>query len=173
MKKREPVPASYHMTIAEMKGRYYPLRIAESPLDTPADTAMHLAFPPQLQWEWLSDYSTPYAVGKQPTNGIVSFPTYHEALNFCHRYQEDIALGIEWEWKNAHIEWYPERNIWYLEEIYRLTHDRVSLYTVGGVAYAGTFRKAEYCCVHRPTMDEAITALYELVSQVVQQQSLV
>jgi hypothetical protein len=165
MKKRELLPPDYHMVIAEMNGRYYPLRTDE----TSTDTAIVVRTSPQVEWQWLLHYHTPYAIGTQPTEGVVSFPTYQAALNFCHRYQEDISLGIKWEWNNADIEWYPERNVWYLEEISRLTHDFVYAYSVGGEAHVGVFLKAEYCKVHRPTMDEAIATLYETVSQLVQQ----
>jgi hypothetical protein len=54
-----------------------------------------------------------------------------KALEACHRWNEDVTLPVQWDILAAHTEVYPERNVWYLDEIAQLTGGANALVTCG------------------------------------------
>lgn len=90
-----------------------------------------------------------------------------EALEVCHTWGEAVALPVQWEKLAAHTEMYPERNAWYLDEIFHLSGDLPRL------ARIGEFTIAQVIVEHdgdlkaistvEPSPDEAIEQLYQKV----------
>ena len=54
-----------------------------------------------------------------------------KALEACRRWNEDVTLPVQWDILTAHIEAYPERNAWYLDEIAQMTGGGHVLVTCG------------------------------------------
>lgn len=54
-----------------------------------------------------------------------------KALEACRRWNEDVTLPVQWDILAAHIEAYPERNAWYLDEIAQMTGGVHALVTCG------------------------------------------
>jgi hypothetical protein len=117
-----------------------------------------------LHWSVESLFGIPFALGSQPTTGYVSFRTYAQAFNFCHRRQEGFSLWSAWEKLAAQSELYPERNVWYREEIQRHTGEPIVCDCTGWTVYCSVFLPdGTYCFVRAATLDEAIERLYQEV----------
>ncbi len=54
---------------------------------------------------------------------LIAFPTYQEALGWCQRRAETTRLLSQAAVAALRAECYPERNVWYREEIERLLHE--------------------------------------------------
>lgn len=86
------------------------------------------------------------------------------ALSACHAWHEAAVAPVSWRKLAAHIEIYPERNVWYREEIARLTGDAAVLLFSGTDVHAVTSIITEggdmVLDAITTTPDEAIEALY-------------
>ncbi|GCE18677.1 hypothetical protein [Dictyobacter kobayashii] len=157
-KQREILPSDYHVTIAEIERRFYPLHISTS-----EDGRQIERFSPYY-WSFEDSYSIPYALGPRHTTGLVSFPTYADAVTFCHREREEVDVLLECRKKAARCEVYPERNAWYGQEIEHLTGNAPFHYSTLFEEHAmvtdtyGTIYSLEAL-----TLDEAMCQLYERV----------
>ncbi|MBA2680537.1 MAG: hypothetical protein H0U76_19345 [Ktedonobacteraceae bacterium] len=175
MAARETVPQSYSVVIAEIEGRYYPLRIE----NRNEDGSISLGCSSHFYWEVEAGSGIPYALGPQHTRGIVSLKRYRDALDFCYRKQEGYSLWYQWEVLKARTELYPERNAWYRDEIVTMTGGRLpggrlpqveasGTYTV----YGSVFLKGTHCFVSAPTIDDAWERLYECVCDHIAQKQI-
>ena len=161
--KQEALPDGY--AVAQFAdSRFYPLR---------AQTEPYVSIEP-LSW---NAQRIPFARGSHSTRGIVSFAERKLAVQYCHRYHEEFPLL----WEMAQTVWehevYPERNVWYREEIQHLLHEhdphtywkndmlKIEDYVtrMEGIVYfslAGTFQAVH---VKGDTFDAAVAALYHEV----------
>jgi hypothetical protein len=100
-------------------------------------------------------------------NPSESYQDRETAISACHAWHEAAVAPVYWNRLTAHTEIYPERNIWYREEIARLTGDAaVSLFSgtdVHAVTSIITGRGDMVLDVITTTPDEAIEALYQRV----------
>ena len=161
--KQEALPDGYAITQLS-DGRFYPLRVPWKPYTD--------IYP--LSWE---AQRVPFAYGPRSASGIVSFADRKLAVQYCHRQHEEFPLL----WEMAHTIWehevYPERNVWYREEVSRLIHEhdphaswksdnlQIENWVVQmeGIVYfslAGTFQAVH---VKGDTFDAALAALYHEV----------
>jgi hypothetical protein len=155
-----PLPAAWRLVIAEMNGRFYPLNTGKPQEDgtITLDTCSHLL------WSMENQRGIPYALGPQPTQGVISFRTYAQAYAFCERYQEHFTLWSDWQRLAAGCELYPERNVWYREQIKTLGGYLLHCEALCGFVYCCVFLPNEiYWYVTAPTIDEAIAQLYQQV----------
>jgi hypothetical protein len=90
-----------------------------------------------------------------------------EARDACHTWCEAAELTQEWWELAARTELYPERTVWYLDEIARLTGDDTPLLHHGlpvqAVVHARGKNGLEIIAATGDTPDEAIEALYQCV----------
>ncbi|GCE04233.1 hypothetical protein [Dictyobacter aurantiacus] len=157
-KHREVLPPDYHMTIAEIERRFYPLSFFMS------EDGRHIESLSAYSWSFEGRYSIPPAVGPRHTTDVVSFPTYADAVTFCHRKQEEVDMFLAWEKKAARCEVYPERNAWYAQEIEQLTGNLPVLYGTLFKAHAVVIdTNGTWYCEDAPALDEAMIHLYERV----------
>lgn len=173
MKKPETLPDNYGMTIAEINGRFYPLRTEWEKDVERFGQDVQLSFHPQMHWEDILDRSIPYAQGRQPTHGVISFRTRREALDFCHRYHEQFSVLRECRELVAQSELYPERNAWYQVEMARYITWGPRINPSGTTIHASVFlhrmyrgsNESDYCSVMATDIDDAYEKLYEAVCQ--------
>ncbi|GCE26405.1 hypothetical protein KDA_18890 [Dictyobacter alpinus] len=160
MRKREILPHDYHMTIAEINQRFYPIHRFTTDDHQELDGLLGLF------WSNEDSYGIPMAVGPRHTTGLVSFPTYAAAINYCHRRWEDDELLYDWKKNAARCELYPERNVWYTQELQQLTGNTplwfLSLSEVH--AWVALYDGTVYS-VDAGTIDEAMCQLYEEVAE--------
>jgi hypothetical protein len=95
---------------------------------------------------------------------------WHEAArDACHAWCETAELTQEWRRLTARTELYPERNVWYLDEITQLAGgDTPRLHCGISVHAMGLARRTtgnEVITATGNTPDEAIEALYQRVYQ--------
>ena len=90
-----------------------------------------------------------------------------EAIEAYHAWHEAAALPVQWQTLAASTEIYPERNVWYLEEIARLTGDSTPRLSCGidVSATVMTDRSGSNGVITAvgTTIDEAVEALYQRV----------
>ena len=142
--------------IETAEGRWFP---ALAPLtDTPhwvtcIDTEAH-DIPPALTF-------TPCHDSKQ------GYTSRQKALMACCAWNEEIRLPVQWESLAAHIEAYPERNAWYLEEIAQMTGGSPLLVTATleavAVVVTESHPSVRFISAVGVTLDEAIEQLYQQV----------
>jgi hypothetical protein len=157
MPKREILPVSYHMAVAEINGRFYPVSLASD-----EQGELVLDSHPRYLWEVEDEFGIPPAIGPRHTTGVVSFPTYVAALHFCHCRYERFSLIIHLDYAVATYEVYPERNAWYADEIQTLAGMRPYVSSIGTRAYVSVFlRDGDYCRVYGNTIDDGLVNLYE------------
>lgn len=103
-----------------------------------------------------------------PANSCAGYQDRKTALSACHAWHEAAVAPVHWDILAAHTEIYPERNVWYLEEMARLTGDGPPLITSSYDVYAVTTSAREgyltIIDVTAPTPDEAIETLYQRVA---------
>lgn len=174
MKKQEKLlPDNYHLAVAEINGRFYPLRTETIRKDEKRfGQDIQLDFPLRCTGRIFSTGLTPYALGEQPTHGVISFRTRREALDFCHRYQETFDLRWQWRQMATKSEIYPERNAWYREEIAQhSTGGPPNISPSVSVVYASVYLHGEnplssfHCAIWGDDIDNAYVRLYEAVCQ--------
>ncbi len=89
------------------------------------------------------------------------------AIEAYHPWQEAATLPTQWRVLAAQTEIYPERNVWYLEEIARLAGDERLLFSFEAEEYAVVLAacngKHEVIAATGSTPDEIIEALYQRV----------
>ena len=106
----------------------------------------------------------PPALDLNPSRG---YQVREEARGACWAWHEAAMLPLEWERLVAHIEVYPERTAWYLDEIARMTeHGRpVGMYGTYAFATVTTTPQEahEVITARGATPDEAIETLYQRV----------
>lgn len=152
------LPVHYHMTIATIDRRHYPV----SKLGNTSGENPSLSTIMTMSW----DYSIPHAQGKAPTHGTVSFHTRKEALAFCHRKWEEYQLTVKWEGLRARSELHPDRNAWYREELMNYACSDPIVGRIVDTTYArmhlwdGTPLE-----VDGETIDEVYVKLYEAACQ--------
>jgi len=73
-----------------------------------------------LHWQ---DEIIPPAGGDWPRTGSIICRTYAEAYSFCEQCAETSRLFLESERLAVVAECYPDRNVWYRDEIERLLHE--------------------------------------------------
>ena len=158
--KQEALPDGYAITQLS-DGRFYPLRVPWKPYTD--------IYP--LSWE---AQRVPFAYGPRSASGIVSFADRKLAVQYCHRQHEESPLLREMAETLQEREVYPERTVWYQEEIQHLLHEHSphAFYKVRlenwmtrmeGIVYCsieGTFQAIH---AQGDTFDEAIAALYHEV----------
>jgi hypothetical protein len=87
-----------------------------------------------------------------------------QALEACRAWDEEVSLPVQWEVLAAHIEAYPERNAWYLEEIAQMTGGSPVLVTATIEAVAVIVVElhpgVQVISASGITLDEAIEGLY-------------
>ncbi|HEY6406686.1 MAG TPA: hypothetical protein VIY29_04370 [Ktedonobacteraceae bacterium] len=142
--------------IATAEGRWFP---ALAPLtDTPhwvtiLDAGAR-AIPPALASPSHHDPKKGYSSRKQ-------------ALEACHTWDEEVRLSVHWERIAAHIEAYPERNAWYVDEITHMTGGSPLLVsaTIEAVTVVVTesYPGIKVIRASGITVDEAIEQLYQRV----------
>jgi len=161
--KQEALPDGY--AVAQLSdGRFYPLRAQAEPC---------LYIEP-LHWE---AQRVPFACGPRSASGIVSFADRKLAVQYCHRHHEEFPLL----WEMAHTIWeqevYPERNVWYREEVSRLLHEhdphtywkndmrKIEDYVtrMEGIVYCFIGGTIQAVHVQADTFDAALAALYQEV----------
>ena len=161
--KQEALPDGYAITQLS-DGRFYPLRVSWKPYTD--------IYP--LSWE---AQRVPFAYGPRSASGIVSFADRKLAVQYCHRQHEESPLLREMAQTLQEREVYPERNVWYQEEIQRLVqeYDPYSSWKNNGIRIVrrGTRMEGVVSCfvrgtfqtihVQGDTFDEAIAALYHEV----------
>ncbi len=142
--------------IETAEGRWFP---ALTPLtDTPhwvtfidADAR---CIPPALESKPCHDPKRGYGSRKQ-------------ALEACRAWDEEVSLPVQWERLAAHIEAYPERNVWYLDEIAQMTGGSPLLVTATleavAVVVAELHPGVKVISAAGVTLDEAIEQLYQHV----------
>ena len=90
-----------------------------------------------------------------------------QALEACRAWDEEISLPVQWEMLAAHIEAYPERNAWYLEEIAQMTGASFLLVTstleAVAVVVVELHPGVKLIEASGVTRDEAIEQLYQHV----------
>ncbi len=90
-----------------------------------------------------------------------------EAIAAYHAWLETVGLPVHWRQLAAHTEIYPERNVWYLDEIARLTGDDTSLLSCGIEVHAVVVAVGDGIShildARGNTPDEAIETLYQHV----------
>lgn len=103
-------------------------------------------------------------VADDPKQGYLSRA---QAVAACCAWDEEIRLSVVWETHAAHIEAYPERNAWYLEEIAYLTGGSPVLATTTVEAIAVVVIElhpgVQVISAAGITLDEAIEQLYRQV----------
>jgi hypothetical protein len=109
----------------------------------------------------------PVALEHEPLDPRQGFPCREEAIDAYCAWHEEAILPLEWEKLAAQTELYPERNAWYLDEIFHLSGD------LPRVACIGKFAIAQVIVEHdgalkaistgEPSPDEAIEQLYQKV----------
>lgn len=161
-----PLPPHYGV-VQLANGRFYPLSIP----DDDTRSSPYLSF---LRWD--VQY-IPFAQGPMPKQGPVSFSCQAQAVQYCLRDNEECDLLWQWRKHACEQELFPERNVWYREEIERIaclvqhsgfaSPHSIHSFTAGAVVYAsvwihfpGDYRRLQ---VQAPTLDEAIVVLYDLV----------
>ncbi len=96
------------------------------------------------------------------------YTSRQKALEACCAWDEEISLPVQWEVLAAHIEAYPERNAWYLEEIAHMTGGSPLLVTATieavAVAVAELHPGVKVISAAGVTLDEAIEQLYQQVN---------
>jgi hypothetical protein len=96
------------------------------------------------------------------------YPSRAQAVAACCAWDEEISLSVQWETLAAHIEAYPERNAWYLEEIAQMTGGSPVLLTATlealAVAIVEQYPGVQVISARGLTRDEAIEHLYQQVS---------
>lgn len=173
MKKQEELlPDNYHLVVAEINGRFYPLRTETRKNEKRFGQDIQLGPSPQMHWEDILDWFDPYALGEQPTHGVISFRTRREALDFCHRYQETFDLRWQWQKLATKSEIYPERNAWYQEEIAQhSTWGPPNISPSVSTVYASVYLHSEnplssfHCAIWGDDIDDAYVRLYEAMCQ--------
>jgi hypothetical protein len=73
-----------------------------------------------LDWQF---EVVPPASGYWGRSGIIVFPTYADACRWCRRRQENASLLNRCQEQATQAECYPERSVWYREEIERLLRE--------------------------------------------------
>ena len=95
------------------------------------------------------------------------YPSRAQAVAACCAWDEAIHLSVAWETQAAHIEAYPERNAWYLEEIAWMTGGSPVLVTTTVEAIAAVVIElhpgVQVISASGITLDEAIEYLYQQV----------
>jgi hypothetical protein len=90
-----------------------------------------------------------------------------EAIAAYCAWHEAVTLPIQWETLAAHTQVYPERTIWYEEEIYRLAGERPKLVS-GTYVFAGVVAARDgvldAVAATGANPDEAIEVLYQHVA---------
>ncbi len=110
----QPLPEDYAIALTP-DGLFYPLLI--SYISPKADTEKRprgIAMLLSLRWEW---EDIPPACGAHPSEGLVAYSSWEEAIAWCYRRTENISLRTAWDILASHIELYPERNAFYDEHI--------------------------------------------------------
>jgi len=101
------------------------------------------------------------------TNHHQGYTCRGEAIEACCCWHEAAVAPVHWETLAAYIEVYPERNVWYLDEIARLTGDYTPLFSYGifvhGVVSVAWNGGSAIITATGATPDEAIEALYQRV----------
>ncbi|GCE04776.1 hypothetical protein [Dictyobacter aurantiacus] len=157
MRKRELLPDNYHMAIVEIHQRFYPVLTSKDGQELTSFT--------ELFWSTENSHGIPTALGPRHTTGLISFPTYADAINFCHRKREASKLCVQWEAEATRCEVYPERNAWYADEIQALTGEapRIRRFSFEVQAIV-TCKDGIVYGVDALTIDEAMIRLYESVA---------
>lgn len=111
----------------------------------------------------------PPALAVQPCqNHRQGYPSRAHAIAACCAWDEEISLSLVWETLAAHIEAYPERNAWYLEEIAHMTGGSPVLVTTTleaiAVVVVGLHPGVRVISAGGLTRDEAFEHLYQQVS---------
>ncbi len=159
MPRYELLPADYHMAVIELEGRYYPVRTERE-----TDTGMlRLGTFPHFSWEVEAAYGTPYALGREPTHGVISFRDEQNAIDYCHRSWDNLRQRVRWKKLAAQTEVYPERNAWYREQIALLCREEPRLNVESDARASVFFRGGSLCMVWAATVDEAWEQLYTQV----------
>ena len=95
------------------------------------------------------------------------YDSREQALEACYAWDEEIRLPVQWEALAAHIEAYPERNAWYLEEIAQMTGENPLLVTATleavAVVVTESHPSVKVISAVGVTLDEAIEQLYQQV----------
>lgn len=73
-----------------------------------------------LDWQF---EAVPPASGQWPRSGIITFPTYVDACQWCWRRQENVSLLNRCQEQAMQAECYPERSVWYCKEMKRLLRE--------------------------------------------------
>jgi hypothetical protein len=143
--------------IETAEGRWFP---ALTPLtDTPhrvtvLDAGAHF-IPPALASKACHDPKKGYTSRKQ-------------ALEACRSWDEEVSLLMQWEMLAAHIEAYPERNAWYLDEIAQMSGGSPLLVTATIEAVVMVVAElhpgVKVISAAGITVDEAIEQLYQQVN---------
>lgn len=161
-----PLPPHYGV-VQLANGRFYPLYAFGD--ETSASPSLSY-----LRWDL---QAIPFAQGPMPEQGPVSFPCQSQAIEYCQRDNEEFDLLWYWNKHACEQELYPERNVWYREEMERLacsvqacsvaSPPAIRNFTAGAVIYASIwvhFPDGPRCLqAQAPTLDEAIVALYDLL----------
>jgi len=90
-----------------------------------------------------------------------------KALEACCAWNEEVSLSVQWNMLAAHTEVYPERNIWYCEEIAQMTGGGSTLVTctidVTALVIAEVHPQVQVIEAAGVSLDEAIERLYQKV----------
>src|SRR5579875_696567 len=116
MSAREPeiLPPPGYAIARLADGRFAPLGTVPFQPDEPLASLFPL--------RWSADL-IPQAQARHACDGdIIAFPTYQQALWWCQRRAETVCLLHHASVAALRSECYPERNIWYQEEIERLLY---------------------------------------------------
>lgn len=73
-----------------------------------------------LDWRF---EAIPPALGPWRRTGTITCATYADACLWCLRRQENAHLLDQCQEQTAHLEYYPERSVWYREETERLLRE--------------------------------------------------
>lgn len=106
----------------------------------------------------------PPALDLDPSEG---YQVREEAIGACWAWHEAAILPLEWERLAAHIEVYPERTAWYLDEIAHLIGNGRPAQVSRTYAYAMVTtvlpQESEVVTARGATPDEVIETLYQRV----------
>ena len=95
------------------------------------------------------------------------YDSRQQALEACCSWDEEMSLPAQWERLSAHLEAYPDRNAWYLDEIAQMTGGSPLLVTATleavAVVVAELHPGVKIISAAGVTRDEAIEQLYQHV----------
>jgi hypothetical protein len=113
-------PPDYAIAILP-HGLYAPLgvihaRSPDAPITTVYALHQHSELVPMAEPDWPRYHNTDEST-------LLAFATYDEALWWCRRREDTIAVLTAIEALTVQTEMYPDRNVWYRDEIEQLLHD--------------------------------------------------